>query len=197
MARPIAKDYDDKRRHILTIAAAVFAKDGFSRASMNQVAQACGVSKATIYHYYESKDALVFDILDTYLASLRDSVFALRMDGLNPAQQLHAVTRQFLLAYDGMDNEHKMLTEGLHWLPDEQREPLKLHQRQMVKYVSDVLVANAPGSLGDDPKLLRQSTMSIFGMLNWFYQWNPRATTQDRVAYAAAVANLALNGLAR
>ena len=197
MARPVASDHDDKRRHILTVAASVFARDGFSRASMNQVAVACGVSKATIYHYYVSKDALVFDILNTYLISLRDGLHGLRLDDLTPAEQLHAVTRQFLLAYEGMDDEHRMLTEGLHWLPDTLREPLKQHQRQMVSYVSKVLIANAPDTFGDDVKLLRQSTMSIFGMLNWYYQWNPRATRTDRKRYAVVVADLVLKGLDR
>lgn len=164
---------------------------------MNQVASACGVSKATIYHYYASKDALVFDILDTYLVSLRDGLLGLRLDGTTPAKQLHAVTRLFLLAYEGMDDEHRMLTEGLHWLPDTLREPLKQHQREMVSYVSKVLVANAPDTLGNDATLLRQSTMSIFGMLNWYYQWHPRATRAERTGYAAVVADLVLKGLAR
>lgn len=197
MARPVAGDHDDKRRHILSVAASVFARDGFSRASMNQVGLACGVSKATIYHYYESKDALVFDILNTYLISLRDGLFGLRLDGMTPVEQLHAVTRQFLLAYEGMDDEHRMLTEGLHWLPNTLREPLKQHQRHMVSHVSSVLVANAPDTLGNDPALLRQSTMSIFGMLNWYYQWHPRATRADRISYAVVVADLVLKGLSR
>ena len=63
MARTIAKDHDAKRAHILKTAARVFAEEGFARASMNQLARACGISKANIYHYYDSKDALHFDIL--------------------------------------------------------------------------------------------------------------------------------------
>jgi len=59
-----------------------------------------------------------------------------------------------------MDDEHRMLTEGLHWLPDTR-------------------------------------TMSIFGMLNWYYQWHPRATRAERTGYAAVVAELVLKGLAR
>ncbi|MEP5152247.1 TetR family transcriptional regulator, partial [Planktotalea sp.] len=50
MARPIAKDHDAKRAHILCEAAVVFARDGIARASMAQVAKACGISKANIYH---------------------------------------------------------------------------------------------------------------------------------------------------
>ena len=65
MVRTIAKDYDTKRRNILKIAAEVFAREGIERASMNAVAKSCGISKANIYHYYSSKNDLIFDILDT------------------------------------------------------------------------------------------------------------------------------------
>ena len=82
MSRPIAKDHDEKRAHILKIAARVFADQGFARASMSQVAKDCGISKANIYHYYSSKDALLFDILDTYLSALRDRIIGLDLAGL-------------------------------------------------------------------------------------------------------------------
>ena len=59
MARSLAKDHDDKRTRILTIAAQQFAARGYANASMAQVSTACGISKANIYHYYPSKAALL------------------------------------------------------------------------------------------------------------------------------------------
>ena len=67
MARTIAKDHDQKREQILKSAAKVFADQGFDRASMNLLAKECGISKANIYHYYDSKDALLFDLLDSLI----------------------------------------------------------------------------------------------------------------------------------
>ncbi|MEY8840231.1 TetR/AcrR family transcriptional regulator, partial [Cribrihabitans sp. XS_ASV171] len=46
MARTIAKDHDQKRAQILKSAARVFAREGFDRASMTQLARECGISKA-------------------------------------------------------------------------------------------------------------------------------------------------------
>ncbi|MEM7441197.1 MAG: helix-turn-helix domain-containing protein [Pseudomonadota bacterium] len=71
MARTIAKNYDEKRGLILDRAARLFADEGFDRASVNSVAQACDISKANIYHYYKSKDEILFDILDKYLSALQ------------------------------------------------------------------------------------------------------------------------------
>ena len=98
MARPIAKDHSEKRAHILRIAARVFADGGIARASMAQVAEACGISKANIYHYYDSKDALVFDILDSYLRTLRDRLAQLDRQGENPASRLLRFVNETLLA---------------------------------------------------------------------------------------------------
>ncbi len=195
MARTIARDHDEKRAQILKTAARVFAGQGIVRASMAQVARECGISKANIYHYYGSKDALLFDILDTYLSKLRDRLAGLPLDGCAPDEQLRMVLTQTLLAYDGMDHEHKIQTEGLPLLPPEQQEILKQYQRDLVALFSAILVANAP-DLAEDPAKLRAATMSVFGMLNWFYMWNPHADRAAREAYAGLLARLTLGGLA-
>ena len=74
MARTRAKDYDDKRDAMLHQAAVVFARDGYDRASMAQLAAECGVSKALLYHYYASKEALLFAIVESHLSDLVDAV---------------------------------------------------------------------------------------------------------------------------
>lgn len=195
MARTIAKDYDAKRGHILKTAARVFAKDGVARASMNNVARECGISKANIYHYYNSKDALLFDILDTYLSALRDRICTLPLDGLRPPEKLHRIVAETLLAYDGMDHEHQIQTEGLPLLPDDQQTVLRGYQRDMVRHLGEVLAEIAPEAFDGAPAKLRAATMSVFGMLNWFYMWNPRADAQARQDYARLVATLTCDGL--
>ncbi|MEM8728560.1 MAG: TetR/AcrR family transcriptional regulator [Pseudomonadota bacterium] len=196
MVRTIAKDHDHKRQHILAVAAEVFAREGIERASMNEVAKACGISKANIYHYYASKDDLVFDILDSYLAALRDLICDVDLQGLAPPEQLHALLRAFLLAYDGMDHQHKIQAEGLPRLPEAKQDVLKNYQRDLVNRVATVLEACAPGQLAEDRRKRRDLTMSVFGMLNWFYMWNPKASRSERDEYAAVIADLTLHGVA-
>ena len=70
MARPKSAVHDLRRDEILEIAAACFAAQGYPVASMNDIARACGTSKARLYHYYESKEALLFDLLDRYTQQL-------------------------------------------------------------------------------------------------------------------------------
>lgn len=162
---------------------------------MSQLATECGISKANIYHYYNSKEDLLFDILDVYLSALYDRLAALPTDGLTAEQRLRALISEILLAYEGMDAEHKIQNEGLPLLPPPKQETLKAYQRDMVQLMSAVLAELSPDCLARDPRKLRATTMSVFGMLNWYYMWNAKADSAARQDYASHVADLVLGGV--
>ena len=195
MARTIAKDHDQKRAQILRAAAKVFALQGFDRASMSELARECGISKANIYHYYDGKAAILFDILDSYLHMLRDRILRLDATGLTPEQWLTRTISEILLAYQGADHEHQVQITAMSALPPAQQEHLRRCQRDMVDHLSTILRANAPQIFADDAAGLRATTMSVFGMLNWYYMWNSGAGTAAREDYARLVSRLTLHGI--
>jgi len=162
---------------------------------MNDVANHCGISKATIYHYYESKDQLVFGILDSYLSELRDRVLKINLDGKSPEEQLKIVVVEFLLAYEGMDNQHKIQSEGLPLLNKAQQNMLKGYQKEMINVVQKILQSGFPAQLSTNKTRLKYSTMSVFGMLNWFFMWNSNATRTERKRYAETVSALTFHGV--
>ena len=94
-----------------------------------------------------------------------------------------------------MDNEHKIQTEGIPLLPAPQQRILKSYQRDLVRQMSDVIAAIAPGAFDGNSRKLRATVMSIFGMLNWFYMWNSPADKTARDDYARLVTQLTLNGI--
>ncbi|WP_278923660.1 MULTISPECIES: TetR/AcrR family transcriptional regulator [Pseudophaeobacter] len=196
MARTIAKDHDEKRGQILKSAARVFAEAGYDRASMTQLARECGISKANIYHYYDSKDAVLFGLLETYLRDLRDRVCGVDVAGLSPEDGLRRVVAEILLAYQGADDEHKVQSNAMGALPEEQQKLLRAYQRALVQFLSDTLQTVAPEAFAKDPSKLRATTMSVFGMLNWYYMWNSGAGSKAREDYADLVADLTLTGVA-
>jgi len=195
VARTIAKDYDQKRDQILKTAAKVFAEAGFDRASMSQLAKACNISKANIYHYYDGKDALLFGVLDTYLRELRDRLQKVNGDGLHPDAHLSALVKEVLLAYHGADDEHRVQAAGIPVLPPEQQKILRGYQRDMVAQMSDVVKAIAPDKYAQNAQNLLETTMSIYGMLNWYYMWNRDPSEDARITYAKTVTDLVLNGI--
>ena len=70
MARTKAPDFEAQREQNLDLAAAAFANSSYPSTSMADLAAACGTSKARLYHYYESKEAILFDLLDRYTRRL-------------------------------------------------------------------------------------------------------------------------------
>ena len=196
MVRTIAKDHDAKREKILTAAANVFANYGVTSASMAEVAKACGISKGNIYHYYDSKLAILFELLNNYLSRLRDRVIAIELDISDVQGSLEALCAEILNAYEGMDDEHKIQTEGIPLLPEDQQTILKGYQRDMVHHLEAFLSA-ASEDLKSHPQALRAATMSVFGMLNWFYMWNTRNDADGRAIYAKTVAAMTMGGVPR
>lgn len=154
MARTIAKDYSQKRDQILKTAAKVFAESGYDRASMSQLAKACQISKANIYHYYDSKDALLFDLLDTYLKDLRDRLTSVAGEELSPEDHLSALIKEVLLAYHGADDEHRVQATGIPALSVDQQKVLRGYQREMVEQMSEIVKSVAPEKYADDANIL-------------------------------------------
>ena len=195
MARAIARDHDAKRAQILKTAARFFATEGFDRASMSLIARACGFSKANLYHYYDSKDALLFDLLDSYLSALRDRICGLDLTGIEPEEQLRIVVSHILRAYQGADQEHQVQINALTALPAEQQTQLRAYQRELVGYVRDIVRRLAPAAFDGDAARLRATTMSVFGMLNWYFMWGAGSGAMPREDYAMLVTDLTLGGV--
>mgnify|MGYP000076603757 CR=1 FL=1 len=195
MARTQAKDHAAKQEAILEAAARVFASEGFDRASMAALAREAGISKANIYHYYDSKDALLFDLLDSHLKALRDRLVAVKLEGLSPPEKLAALCIEVLLAYQGADNAHRVQSTGMDHLPEAERRILVEYQRDMVRLMADVIAENAPAVFAHEPAKLRSVTMSVFGMLNWHYKWNSDASEETRRKHAKLIAELVIGGV--
>jgi TetR/AcrR family transcriptional regulator len=194
MARPRAADYDGKRQAILDHSAEVFAKHGYDRASMSQVAKACGVSKALLYHYYVNKAALLFDILHDHLQGLVDAVLAVERK-LPPQARLRALVGALLEAYRDADNEHKIQLNELGKLPPKRQKLLTDMERDLVRVFADAIAAVNPALAGDNA-LLKPVTMSLFGMINWHYMWFREGKALTREDYANLVTTLLVEGAA-
>ncbi|MEX0504209.1 TetR/AcrR family transcriptional regulator [Alphaproteobacteria bacterium LSUCC0719] len=170
MPRRRAVSYDTKLEHIRDTAAGLFARDGFSRTSMAELAAACGVSKALLYHYFDSKEALLFDILQAYLGDL-EKVVALDAGAAGTARiHLRDLIRGLLWQYREAGNTHKLLTFELPVLPADQQSELRAAERRIMSRF-DVALAAAAQEAGRTTPLDGPRAMMLFGTLNWTYTW--------------------------
>ena len=193
MARTRATNYDEKRLGILSRSARLFAEHGFTGTSITMIADACGVSKALMYHYYDSKDDVLFDILDDHLKHLVAVVEAAADSSADPRERLIAIAIALLEAYRGADAEHQVQISSLKLLPPTKQETLKEMERSLVRIVSDA-IADALPAVAKKHDLLIPLTMSMFGMLNWHYLWFRDGKGMTRDAYARMATGLVLAG---
>lgn len=194
MARPRAADYDGKRKAILDRSAKLFAKNGYDRTSMAEVAAACRVSKALLYHYYVSKEELLFDILKLHLDELIGAVRSVDAK-LAPKARLRALVGALLEAYRDADSQHKIQINELSKLPAAKREKLIALERELVRIFSDAIGA-VNKNVGASSRLLKPVTMSLFGMLNWHYMWFREGGPMSREEYASLATQLLIEGAA-
>lgn len=193
MARTKAVDYDLKRDAILRSAAKLFAETGFDRSSMSQLADVCGVSKALLYHYYNSKDALLYDVIGAHLEALCAQVEDTDDRAAAPEERLHCLVAGLLNAYRAADHQHQVQINAMKFLPADQQEELKNTERRLVALFADAIREIEP-SLGDHRGLLKPVTMSLFGMLNWHYMWFRPDGKIGRDDYARIASRLVIDG---
>jgi AcrR family transcriptional regulator len=195
MARTRAQDFDEKQRGILDLAAAVFADKGMEKASMSQIAAHAQVSKALLYHYYPSKDALIFAIIVTHLEELDAAIAAADDPKLEPPHRLRRLVGAALENYRGADNQHKVQLNASQALSDEQKAAVTALERNIVKRFSNILDTINPALNRPERPLLMPVTMSLFGMMNWVYMWFRDGGQISREDYAEVATTLILEGI--
>ena len=181
MARPQSADHHLKRDEILDAAAQCFAQQSYTAASMATVAAKVGASKARIYHYYDSKEALLFDLLDRYtqrlLAVIGETEAQAQRKKLDDRAALHELVRNFLQEYETSATRHVALLNNTQFLSAEvdgerkvsQRELILQRQRDIVSAFTRFLRRAYPERLTDANQTAL--TMMLFGMINWTFTW--------------------------
>lgn len=192
MARSRANDYDDKRQAILDRSAELFSAHGYDRASMNKIAEACGVSKANLYHYYKDKEGLLFDVIRFHLEELLEVVEAADRPDEQPEARLRGLIAALLEAYRDADSQHNVQISSMRFLPQERQAELKRMERDLVTIFSAAVAGVAPHLRGT--KMLTPVTMSLFGMLNWHYLWFKSTGSVSRAEYAEIATRLISDG---
>lgn len=181
MARPQSADHHLKRDSILDAAAQCFAEQSYSATSMATVAAKVGASKARIYHYYDSKEALLFDLLDRYtqrlLAVIGETEAQAQRKKLDDRAALHELVRNFLQEYETSATRHVALLNDTQFLSAEvdaekkisQRNLILQRQRDIVSAFTRFLRRAYPQRVTDANQTAL--TMMLFGMINWTFTW--------------------------
>ena len=193
MGRGRHAGYDDQREAILAQAARLFATQGYSATSMNQVAEASGLSKATLYHYYKDKYALLFSIADGHVQRLQGVVQEATAHAPDADTLMRTLIRRLVEEYADAQDAHWVLTSEVRFLEPADRRRVLDRERALVAAFAQVV-----GDLRPDLKeaaLSKPLTMLLFGMVNWMFTWMKPDGALDHDAMAPIVTDLFLGGL--
>lgn len=195
MARTQAADYDDRKQAIVEAAAALFSSRGFNGASVADIADRCKTSKSLIYHYYQSKEDILYDVMISHVRALEEAAADAMAGAASPAQKLRDLTQLYMALYVGAADRHKVLLNDLDELPKARRAEIVAVQRGLIENVRGLLVEIEPRLKAKQGASL-SAAMLFFGTINWTHTWfDPNgAVTAEQIADMAV--NLTLGGLA-
>ncbi|MCC7530963.1 MAG: TetR family transcriptional regulator [Candidatus Melainabacteria bacterium] len=168
MVRPRAENYLERQQGILDVAAAMFAKHGFNGTSIAALADSCGVSKALLYHYYDSKEALLYDMLLVHCKLLSQTAVNATLQSEKPEEQLNSLVRALMDLYMNSRDKHVVLLNDLHCLPAEQQAEIKEEERKVLQVIRDLIAKLRPDL---KPPQVKALTMYLMGAVNWTYTW--------------------------
>jgi AcrR family transcriptional regulator len=187
---------DARRAEICRTAAQIFRDRGYDATSVSDIARALGITKAGLYYYFESKEALLLEITNFGLDRVRAEVIDQVRGIADPEDRL----RQLLLRHARIATDGRgavaQLTDEIRSLPPAMRKRVEQRMRVYLDLVRSTLVElRTAGRLGDvDPTV---ATFSIVGMILWLPRWfrqNGRLT-QEQAAHE--IAKIALRGVVR
>ncbi len=159
-----------RKRQILDAAVHLFYEVGYDAASLRDLAARVGINKATIYHYFESKEEILYHIVRRVGRELLDGVREAFRNGGEPLQVLEAMIR-FQIGYmEHHVEEIKVLVEEKKSLSAElyaasrhtEAEILGLYKAALKRCLDAGAVR---------PVHLTTAAFGILGQINWLYHW--------------------------
>jgi AcrR family transcriptional regulator len=181
---------------LLETATRLFKEQGYHNTSMQDLADALGLQKGSLYYYIESKEALLRQLLEratSFLAMQIDEIYAADLppiDKLRWALENHGRTMM-----EHLDLVSVYLYEYRSLPPERLEEVLavrKHYEQVLMQILEDGITAG-------DFRLVnvRMAAFGLLGMLNWTHQWFSPEGEYSSQEVASILADLALHGLVK
>jgi AcrR family transcriptional regulator len=152
----------DKRKSILESAVELFAEHGYNQTSMQQIAESVGISKGSLYSFFQSKEDLIISIYEHYQQLVFERAFVVGLEGNLPP--LERFAKQFQVQFEGI-LEYKSY--------------MKMHMRGESAKNSEKLAAMEHRMRGRLFSWLEHNLLEVFGEKISPYKWDLMWMTQS------------------
>ena len=166
----------DSRQEILRTAARLFQQRGYDATSMNDVAAALKLSKGGLYHHFQSKDEILFEIMDHAMEITQDRVLNPVRGIADPEERLRALIRLHIeVVLSPRDREITVMLHENHPLPPSLRKRINTRKKDYIHFLESLMAEvqnKARQSHSTRAKVSpRAAAFALLGMINWIYQW--------------------------
>jgi TetR/AcrR family transcriptional regulator, cholesterol catabolism regulator len=194
----------DSRQEILRTSARLFQQRGYDATSMNDIAAALKLSKGGLYHHFQSKDDILFEIMNHAMDITEERVIKPARGIAKADERLRALIRLHIeVVLSPADREITVMLHENHPLPPALRKRINQRKKDYVHFVENVIADVQKDfqkekhlSPGSQPSVSpRAAAFALLGMINWIYQWyRPDGNLQPQ-ALVAQFTNLFFGGI--
>lgn len=173
----VRKDVEDvvreisRRDEILSAAIETFAKHGYHGSSTGQIAKIVGIHKTTLYHYFPSKEELLFAVLNQFTEGLIDGLSRISSSGNRPLEKLRQAFHYHLDAEAKHIDEFSLLLHETKYLKARRRKQItskrERYEGLIGKIIQDGVDSGELRVEGD----IGYAAFSFLGVVNWMYYW--------------------------
>ena len=160
---------EEKRTKIREAAAKLFAEKGFENTTTRDIAGAAGINNASLYYYFDSKEQLLYQILEGVIRTGLERMTEIEQSPRPLKEKLALTLRIHTTAAVDFD-KMKLLVHDQQSLSPGHREELKQKQSEYVSRLIAIL-----RQLQDQGEMLdidlTVCAYAFFGMVSWAYRW--------------------------
>lgn len=162
----------DSRQEILRSAARLFQQRGYDATSMNDVAASLKLSKGGLYHHFQSKDEILFEIMNHAMEITEERVLAPVRSIADPEARLRALIRLHIeVVLSPQDREITVMLHENHPLPPTLRRRINIRKKDYIHFVESVMADVQRARQARGTVSPRAAAFALLGMINWIYQW--------------------------
>ena len=185
-----------RQDQLFEIATRLFKEKGYHNTSMQDLAEALGVQKASLYYYIESKQDLLYSLFERANSILGGQIDEIYASDLSPTEKLGQVLANHAVAIMDHLNLIAVYLHEHRSLPAQQLEQV-LTTREHYEKVLTQIIQDGIASGEFRPVNVKMAVFGLLGMLNWTLQWfSPDGELSSRQV-ADVLTDLALYGLVK
>lgn len=187
---------NERVAEIYRTAAQIILRKGYDATSVNDIANALGMTKAGLYHYINGKKELLFDIMNFGLWELDEEVATPARAIQDPAARLRFIIDAHARLVTRGRGAITILVDEVTALTPAQQRKITQSKRKYFDFLRGTLEElKAAGKMRDVDTTA--AAFSLLGMINWLSRWFQQGGALNEEQAADQIVRIALHGLMR